>query len=54
MKSLGQIAYEAYADHCNWKSIKGDSLPDWSNQLPEIMQHWEIAAIAVIHEVRHG
>lgn len=54
MKSLGQIAYEAYAEHSCWKSIRGELLPNWSDQQAEIMQHWEIAAAAVIHEVRHG
>jgi hypothetical protein len=54
VKSLGQIAYEAYAEHCNWLSVRGERLPDWKNQRPEVMQHWEIAAAAVLHEVRYG
>lgn len=52
MRSLGQIAYEAYAEHCNWKSVREESLPDWTNMPNEIKQHWEVAAYAVMEATR--
>ena len=44
----GQIAYEAYVDHCGGKSIRGEELPDWDHQHAEIRAHWEAAAEAVL------
>lgn len=52
VRSLGQIAYEAYAEHCNWKSVREESLPDWTDMPNEIKQHWEVAAYAVMEATR--
>ncbi len=38
MKSLGQIAYEAFAGH------SGSTFPAWDSLKPETKQAWEHAA----------
>ncbi len=43
----GQVAYEGYLIDCGGKSIRGETLPSWSDQLPEIRAHWDAAAQAV-------
>jgi hypothetical protein len=52
IRSFGQAAYEAYAEHCGGKSINGDDLPAWADQRPEIRAHWEAAAEALAAGVR--
>lgn len=48
MKSLGQIAYEAYCETTNWKSlISGQRLPQWLDVRPEIKAAWEASAGAI-------
>jgi len=48
MKSLGQIAYEAYVAHSHGKSlISGQGLPDWEGQREDVQEAWEAAARAV-------
>lgn len=48
MKSYGQIAYEAYCGHTNWKSlVSGSDLPLWKDLKPEIQSAWETAGAAV-------
>lgn len=57
MKSLGQIAYEAYCENTNWKSlISGQQLPQWKDVKPEIQRAWESAANAVwvFVQMNHG
>jgi hypothetical protein len=44
---LGRVAYEAYAQDCGYKSIRGDDLPVWLDQDPAIQAHWDAAAKAV-------
>jgi hypothetical protein len=54
MDNLGQIAYEAYCETTNWKSIRGDDLPSWEEQLernPNIAQAWNNAAQAVAQKL---
>lgn len=46
-KSLGQVAYEAYAVKVGNKSVKGDTLPSWDDQKPEIKAAWDAAGQAV-------
>jgi len=45
MKSLGQIAYDAY-----WKSVRGEPLPQFAEQNPDLIKAWEKAAKAVVDE----
>ena len=48
MKSIGQIAYEAYCDHTCWKSVvDGDDLPKWCDVNVDVKAAWEDAASAV-------
>jgi hypothetical protein len=48
----GQVAYDAYATDCDWRSIHGEPLPAWADQRPEIRKHWDAAAEAVIQYVK--
>jgi hypothetical protein len=48
-KSYGQVAYEAYGEHTDFKSIiTGDALPQWDDLNKEIRRAWEAAGEAVI------
>lgn len=48
-KSPGQIAYEAYCQHTNWKSlISGADLPKWDDLKEDIQEAWEAAGMAVV------
>jgi hypothetical protein len=48
VKTLGQVAYEAYCKHTNWKSlISGADLPQWIAVKPEIKDAWEAAGTAI-------
>lgn len=48
-KSFGQIAYEAYCESTDWKSlISGATLPHWDELKTEIRASWTIAANAVV------
>jgi hypothetical protein len=49
--TFGQLAYEAYAEHCGGRSVHGDPLPSWDGQSPVICGHWEAAAQAVAEAV---
>jgi hypothetical protein len=44
---LGQVAYEGYLVSCDGKSIRGEELPPWDGQAPELREHWRAAADAV-------
>jgi len=45
-KSGGERAYEAYVKHVGGKSVHGEELPAWDDQLPGIRDAWEAAAAA--------
>lgn len=48
MKTVGQIAYEAYCQSSGGKSlISGAVLPVWEDLKPEITEAWEKAGEAV-------
>ena len=41
-RSLGQLGYEAYATHTNWKSLAtGQPLPQWQELPPDSKAAWE-------------
>lgn len=51
-ETLGQIAYEAYFEASDGKSlISGAPLPAWGAQAPSIMEAWDAAAHAVARKV---
>lgn len=46
-ESIGQVAYEAYCEHTDWKSlVSGKDLPEWEDVKPEIKEAWEAAGRA--------
>ena len=54
-KTLGQLGYEAYAQHTDWKSLAtGCALPAWDNLSAAIQNAWEVASNAVSSAVRDG
>mgnify|MGYP000113615389 CR=1 FL=1 len=48
MKSLGQIAFEAYAEAKGGTTYDGKSIPGWDAVSEEVRQAWEVAALAVV------
>jgi hypothetical protein len=44
----GEIAYDAYCEARDWKSVRGELLPPFTGQTEELQQAWETAAKAVI------
>lgn len=49
MKSLGQVAYEAYCQKTGWKSLAtGADLPKWDKLKLDIQEAWEASAVAVV------
>ena len=54
MKSLGQIAYEAYFKYSGGISlISGSTLPIWEGQPAKIQAAWEAAGDAVTAALLH-
>ena len=50
MKTLGQIAFEAYNADRGGVNYRGEKTPDWE-ELPEGIRHaWEVAAEAAVSE----
>jgi hypothetical protein len=47
MKTLGQIAYEAYCESVNNLSFSGVVLPKWEDLTNNIRKAWGVAAKAV-------
>jgi hypothetical protein len=52
MKSLGQVGYDAYGDHANWKNYQGEPMPNWEDLPADIRLHWETAAGAIVRSAR--
>jgi hypothetical protein len=44
---MGQVAYEAYCEKRNWRSILDEPLLGWEDQADAIREAWEAAAAAV-------
>lgn len=47
---LGEIAYNAYCARVGWKSVRGERLPTFVTQKPEVASAWIAAAKAVADE----
>jgi len=43
-----KIAYNAYCAKRNWVSVRGEQLPKFEDQSPELKDAWEEAAGAVL------
>ena len=55
MKTLGQIAYEAYCESTDWKSlVSGHQLPRWIDTTVQIQMAWHAAANAVSAQIDRG
>lgn len=50
-RSLGQVAYEEYADKMGLSSVLGDTLPLWPHVRSDVQRGWEAAADAVRRSV---
>lgn len=48
----GEIAYNAYCEQRQWKSVRGERLPHFKEQSPELQAAWEKAGQAVAEAVR--
>jgi hypothetical protein len=46
-QSLGEIAYNAYCESVGYKSVQGETLPNWEDQSEHLQAAWERAAEAV-------
>ena len=46
-KTLPQIAYEAYAQHQDWKNYQGLPIPPWAEVRQDIQDAWGAATSAV-------
>lgn len=45
-KTNGQVAYEAYGEHTQWKSLaNGKPIPQWADVKPEIKEAWEVVGV---------
>lgn len=63
-RTLGQIGYNAYGQHSDWKSHDGRPMPRWTEEeakekgaivLPDVVKaHWEAAAEAIKRSVTPG
>lgn len=54
-KSIAQIAYEAYCETTDWKSlVSGQPLPQWDDVRPDIKIAWKEAANAVRDHIMQG
>ena len=48
---IGKIAYDAYCKERGWKSVRGDSLPQWEQQDQSLRTAWVYGAQAVVDYV---
>lgn len=51
MKTLAQIAYEAYGDTVGWVNYQGSPMPKWDDLTEIIKDAWQAAAHAAVVEV---
>lgn len=49
--NYGKLAYEAYCKARDWKSVKGEPLPHFEQQSPELQEAWQKAAQAVVDDL---
>jgi hypothetical protein len=50
----GELAYNAYCQHVNFRSVSGDNLPAFRGQSPRLKAAWEAAAEAVLEPAEAG
>lgn len=50
-EKLGEVAYNAYCEQREWKSLNGDPLPNWKQQDEKLRAAWSAAVNAVVAEL---
>jgi len=45
-----KVAYDAYCESRGWVSVRGDALPQFEAQSPELQEAWASAARAVVEK----
>jgi hypothetical protein len=53
-RTLGRIAYEAYCKSRDWKSVKGEPLPQFQQQSEDLQLAWCKCAEAVADFIRNA
>lgn len=48
IKALARVAYEAYAEHQDWKNYQGNPIPQWEEVRDDIKAAWGAAVDAVL------
>jgi hypothetical protein len=48
MSDLAKVAYEAYAEHQEWKNYQGNPIPQWEEVREDIKSAWRVAVQAVL------
>lgn len=46
--TYAKIAYDAYCEARGWVSVRGDALPQFEAQSPDLQEAWEITTRAVV------
>lgn len=50
MKTAGQVGYDAYGEHAQWKAFDGRPMPRWDELREDIKEKWEVAARAILDD----
>ena len=50
--TLGKIAYDEYCQARDWKSVRGEPLPQFDEQTTDLKEAWERAAWTVALKVK--
>lgn len=51
MDELGKVAYDAYGNSVQWKTVSGHQMPLWEEQHPRLKAAWDSAAQAVARRI---
>ena len=44
--ALAEEMFNAYGEHCGWKTFDGRDMPRWADITALVQSHWEAAALA--------
>ena len=50
-QDYAKVAYDAYCESRGWVSVRGDALPQFEAQSPELQEAWASAARAVVEKI---
>lgn len=48
MPDYAKMAYEAYAEHQEWKNFQGNPIPPWTEVRQDIKDAWDVALQTVL------